>query len=570
MDRDLDAFITSFHRHATSDPNTRLVLGLDHDLGQLPDPGLEEGQRRIRSARDLLEQLDALDPATVSFDEALDMDLARLMLQRELHAESLTFNGRTTRQQQPRAGDEIGDGLFLLFANDPRPAPERLADITARLEATPAYLSALLDRLDTPVARWVEIEATKLRGLDTLLDTLTGWSEEVAYADHRRLLSARIEAEAAVSRYLEALEALPTTEVFHLDRGDAQRIIDLKAVDRSVEELHTMACTFLTETHEIIESLRQRLVIKHGLPADTSTEALQRHLAARHRVALPSGRMSDVLGRYQRERARILEWIEERRLFPVFEGQDMRILCTPTFMEPSIPAGAMMSPPPFREGVRTSLVYLTLRPELLDEHTEISIPSMMIHEGIPGHHLQLATASRHPSTIRRHFEGMEHAEGWTTMLEDYMLDQGYMGELTDEARFCGKRDIARIGARVAIDLFFMTGDRSMLEVGVPCDLSSSDPFVAAGSLLEAVTGFVPPRIEAELNWYSQERGYPLSYLTGNQLVWQLKRELIEAQAGKLEGLELDRVFHRIFLESGNMPVTYLWRVFRHEGLLPEA
>ncbi len=133
---------------------------------------------------------------------------------------------------------------------------------------------------------------------------------------------------------------------------------------------------------------------------------------------------------------------------------------------------------------------------------------------------------------------MHHAEGWTTMLEDYMLDMGYMGELTDEARFVGKRDISRIGARVAIDLFFMTGEKDFIDIGVPCDLSSDDPFEAAGNLLTAVTGFVPGRVQAELNWYSQERGYPFSYLTGNRMVWDLKRDV--AAASGLSGVELDR------------------------------
>ena len=109
----------------------------------------------------------------------------------------------------------------------------------------------------------------------------------------------------------------------------------------------------------------------------------------------------------------------------------------------------------------------------------------------------------------------------------------------------------------------MSGDKSYLEVGVDCDLSSDDPFVAAGKLLFEVTGFVPGRVQAELNWYSQERGYPLSYLTGNHLVWSLKRDLERAQRGKLEGRELDRVFHRVYLESGNMPVSFLRRVFEH-------
>ncbi len=142
-----------------------------------------------------------------------------------------------------------------------------------------------------------------------------------------------------------------------------------------------------------------------------------------------------------------------------------------------------------------------------------------------------------------------------------------MGELTDEARFIGKRDIARIGARVAIDLFFMTGDRSYLEVGIDCDLSPEDPFEAAGNLLTAVTGFVPGRVRAELNWYSQERGYPLSYLAGNRMVLELKSDLERAQSDKLQGLPLDRRFHELYMGSGNMPLSYLRRVFEHQGLL---
>ena len=230
----------------------------------------------------------------------------------------------------------------------------------------------------------------------------------------------------------------------------------------------------------------------------------------------------------------------------------------------------MMPPPAFRDGPRRSLVYLTLRDDLLDEHTELSVPNLMLHEGIPGHHLQLATASLHPSVVRRHVDAMDQAEGWTTMLEGYLLDLGYMGDLTDEARFSGLRELARIGARVAIDLFFMTGERDFLDVGADCDLSSDDPFEAAGSLLSAVTGFVPGRVQAELNWYSQERGYPLTYLTGNRLVWKLKADVAAARGGRLAGLDLDREFHRLFLQSGNMPVAMLRRVFEHEGLLGDG
>ena len=129
------------------------------------------------------------------------------------------------------------------------------------------------------------------------------------------------------------------------------------------------------------------------------------------------------------------------------------------------------------------------------------------------------------------------------------------------------RNLSRIGARVVIDLFFMTGFKDFLDVGIDCDLSSDDPFVAAGNLLQAVTGFTPGRVQAELNWYSQERGYPLSYLLGNKLVTGIKAELVDAQEGRLEGLALDREFHRIFLGAGNMPAAWLRKLLVHEGLL---
>ena len=224
----------------------------------------------------------------------------------------------------------------------------------------------------------------------------------------------------------------------------------------------------------------------------------------------------------------------------------------------------MMAPPPLRDGVPTSIVYLTLTKDRLDSHTELGIPLMMVHEGIPGHHLQLAWAALHPSPIRTMYESPHHAEGWTTMLEDYMLDAGFPIEHEDAARFSGLRDISRIGARVVIDLYFMTGDPEYLEIGVEFDRSSDDPFERAGALLAAVTGFEPARVQAELNWYSSRRGYPLSYLTGNHLVWALKEDL-EAKNGS--GLELDRTFHDIYLRSGNMPLTMLRRVFEHRGLL---
>ncbi len=563
-----NAFIDQFHDHLTSCPNERLNKGVNRDLGELPDPTSAANANRIASAKRLLKELQAIDRTPLEFDEALDLELAELMLSSEVHRRELSFNGRSQHSQLPRGGDDVGDGLFLLMANDPREAPERLADIRSRLEKTPAYLNQLLDRLDTPVARWVAIDSQKVGALPELLAATVAFAKDNDWSETSAMESAASEAQQALDYYKGRLEQLDTTASLHIGVDDARKVVALQGIELSLEDLQKLARDFLQETGETLRELRGRLAPKYGLSPDIPLAELHQFLNKKFSVAAEGERAEaePVLGRYRAERARVLAFIEERELFPIIDDQEMKILATPSFLEPSIPAGAMMPPPPFREGTRTSLIYLTIKPDQADDHTELGIPGMMIHEGIPGHHLQLATAATHASVIRRHFSASEHAEGWTTMLEDYMLDLGYMGDLADEARFTGKRDLSRIGARVLIDLFFMTGERSFLEVGANCDISSADPFEAAGSLLAEVTGFNPGRVQGELNWYSQERGYPLCYLTGNRLVWDLKRAAAKGPSG-LTGLDLDRRFHASYLSSGNMPLSFLKRVMAHEGLI---
>ena len=107
----------------------------------------------------------------------------------------------------------------------------------------------------------------------------------------------------------------------------------------------------------------------------------------------------------------------------------------------------------------------------------------------------------------------------------------------------------------------MSGEKRFLDVGVPFDDSSDDPFVSAGNLLGTITGFTPERVQSELNWYSQERGYPLSYLAGNRAVWALRREA-EAHTKK-SGDDFARHFHDVFLPE-DYPAAWRWRGYNEQ------
>lgn len=545
-------------------PNACVELGLNQQLDQLPDPS--EANREVLLAKADAVILAAQACGELPFDEAQDRTLMRLTAERIHFMHSLSKEGRRRDQSLPRAGEQISAGIFLLMSRDPRPDDERLHNILNRLAGVPALLNTTLAQLERPIARWVAIEQETLDALPDLFDSLQQWAESVAFTE-REVLAQRIaKARQAIAQYLQALSALPTAEDFALGEEQARRLVALSGIELSLESIHQHTREFVADTLDSLEQTKTRLVAKYDLPPQTSQDELHQFLNRQFAVAVPDGRLEAVIERYQEEAARIQAFINASDLFPLPDDQAMTIMRTPEFMAPMIPAGAMMQPAAMTPGTKVSQIYLTLSEALLDEHTELGIPVMMIHEGIPGHHLQLATAAGHNSVVRRVFPAMELAEGWTTMLEDYMLDLGYMGELTDEARFIAKRDISRLSARVAIDLYFMTGQPHYLDIGYPVTPDSDDPFENAGRLLKAVTGFTDARVQGELNWYSQEAGYPMCYLVGNVLMWQLKRDFLHSGSE----LERDRAFHREVLESGNLPLAMIRARFAQRGLLRDS
>jgi hypothetical protein len=562
----LDDINDRFLNHLRADVDVSVGLGLPDHLHRLDDPSLEAHWRSVDDARALLDEID--EGRVSDFYGSLDLQLIRRYLQQDLFFKTLENHGELQRRRKPGGVDGVSGGIFQLFINDERDSASRLADILSRLRQAPAYLKTEVAVLTTPVKRWRDIEVQRAAGIPELLDSILAWARETEFADTAALEREIGTTREALEAYSADLAALPVTDTFSIGIDKVEELLALKQIDKTPETLRQMAADYMTETQRTLETLRRRLVKKYELDADTDTAALHELLNSRFGVELRNGELASVLDHYQRERETVLRFIDQRRLFPIPDDQDMVIRLTPGFLQPVIPAGAMWPPLALREGTAKSMVYLTVKEDELDEHTRLGICMMMIHEGIPGHHLQFASAVQQRSLVRKIFDANEHAEGWTTMLEDYMLDAGCVdSDIEDEVRFVTKRDISRLVARVGIDLYFMTGDSHYLDVGLELEFDSDDPFENAARLLKTATGFTDGRVQAELNWYSTQQCYPLSYLTGNRMVWELKADLQNANPKSLSSDELDQEFHRIYLLSGCMPVASLREVFRHEGFL---
>jgi hypothetical protein len=563
-----------FKRFVLSDADTSMGLGDNSYLDQLGDPSLNHLNKNTAAAKILLATIESY--LGDDFDQQLDIDLMTRYLKQKIFFAELEQYGELQRCRKPGGIDGISEGIFQLFVNDERVAELRLDNILSRLQQAPAYLKTEAEVITRPIQRWCNIEIEQGEGLPDLFSTIYNWAKETHYPQLAELQVAILECNKALTLYLADLKSRECLTDFTIGEDKVNELLALRNIKQSPTELIQMARDFMAETQVLLASLNKRLCKKYDLEQTTSDEQLHEFLNEKFAAKIKGGQLSSVLDYYSDQINSINEFIEQRHLFAIPAQQEIRLLQTPSFLEPVIPAGAMWPPLALRPGKKTSLVYLTLKEDQLAEHTELGMPVMMIHEGIPGHHLQFATAAQHPSFIRRIFSANEHAEGWTTMLEDYMLDVGYISDdLVDEIRFIAKREMSRLVARVGIDLYFMTGERDYLNVGLDLGFNnneseegySDDVFDNAAKLLKTATGFTDGRVQAELNWYSSEQSYPLSYLTGNRLVWQLKQDIQAVNKKELEPLELDQGFHKVYLESGCMPVENLRNVFENEGYL---
>ena len=63
----------------------------------------------------------------------------------------------------------------------------------------------------------------------------------------------------------------------------------------------------------------------------------------------------------------------------------------------------------------------------LREYNLLSLQDLTIHEGVPGHYLQIALSNRYPSPLRSVLWSGPFVEGWAVYAEEMMIEQGYMG-----------------------------------------------------------------------------------------------------------------------------------------------
>lgn len=526
-----------FMRYLEINPIHATILGIHKFDSQMPR-GDKEGIREQRKlVLDFRTALSDIGRDKLSFESRIDYDLAHNLIDLAL----FNLDELQLWRKYPFGGENIGDAIFPLFVRDFAPFTERFSSIVARLEKSPRYLRETMDCLEEPIEIYVDNALKSITNLPLFLDVIYRAGIEqiseddpiITRAKHaiENLKSALIEYE----NWLEDVKA-ESKKDFAIGYDKFKRLLELRGIEYTPEEILKIGEDYLNKFKAELKELAKKIV------PDGDVNKAREVIESEHPKTF-----EEAINEYKNAIERAKQFVAEKKLAPLPEGEVIKVVETPAYLRAVIPFAAYFPPAPFEENkVGIYLVTPPVKTEHLRRHNYYSISNTTVHEAYPGHHLQLSWSATIRNIIRLMINATEFIEGWAHYCEDMMKEHGY--DATDKHRFILLLDAIWRAARIIVDIKLSTGKMS---------------FDEAIEFLVKETGMDREAAEAEVRRYTYTPGYQLSYLLGKHMISELRREVRE----KLKDKYNEYKFHEIILTSGGMPYKYLRKlVFARMGI----
>jgi uncharacterized protein (DUF885 family) len=512
-------------------------FGVHSGDSRLGDPSADAIEGEILEEKAHLAAVEALDPAEMS-------SAARFERELELHNVRLELFERDevrSWQRRPSAAGEVGDAIFLLFARGAAPLAERLARITDRLEAVPAYLDASRSRAGgAPVATWQETDLRNAEDLPSLFAELRTAADDVLPpGELARLDRAVSNAQVALGSWAGWLRA-------GLARADNAWPLGTERYDelvrlRAFGDLDADAILAIGE-----EQLRRNHEARRAAALEVDPEADEATVIERLKNDHPAT-FEEALEGYRDAMRRSRAYLIEHDLVTVPDDEAIEVIPTPEYLRSVMPFAAYFAPARFdadRRGIYVVTPCVDNDPDAMREHYWASISNTSIHEAYPGHHLQLHVANAHPSVTRMLTDATEFVEGWGMYSEQMMREEGF--DAGPAFRTAMHTDAIWRACRIILDVRMHRGE-----------VSEQD----AIDFMVEHTSFETPNARAEVRRYTYTPGYQLSYLLGKVLIVGLREE----ERRRLgPGFSL-KAFHDTLLRNGSLPISFHRRLLRGEG-----
>ncbi len=237
------------------------------------------------------------------------------------------------------------------------------------------------------------------------------------------------------------------------------------------------------------------------------------------------------------EYTRLIDQALERskQLFLHIPKAPIEVRRVPEFKEKTAP-GAYYEGPAF-DGSRPGVFYANLRD--MNELAKWGMPTLAYHEGVPGHHFQIATAQELKGLpqFRKLIPFTAYQEGWALYAEWLAKDAGwYEGDPFG--------DLGRLQAEM------FRAVRLVVDTGIHAERWTREQAIAY--MLEK-TGMGEKEVTAEIERYIVSPGQACAYKVG-----MLKIRELRVRAQQELGPKFDqREFHDVVLKDGALPLDIL-------------
>ncbi|MGO1405240.1 MAG: DUF885 domain-containing protein [Agrococcus casei] len=519
-------------------PELRVYLGIDGDKSEYTDyspAGVEPRKAMLAKSIAALEAEEPVD----DIDWVTKTDLLReLRLQQEIVDSNWHQRELNNLESPAQSTREIFDLMPNETEDDWAAIAARLANLPAALAGWQETLAEGIAASNTPARRQVEIVLEQLQqfegGKGRFHELVADASApESLAADLRAGAEAATEAQLALSRFLQS-ELLPAAREEDAVGRDLYSMFSRQFLGAAVD---------LDETYE------------------WGIEELERMKTEQERIAgeiLPGASVQEAIAHLDKDESRKLhgtdalrEWMQSTSDQAIEElGKTHFDIAAPIrdlecMIAPS-QTGAIYYTPPTDDFSRAGRMWWSV-PEGITEFDTWRELTTVYHEGVPGHHLQLAQAVYNKDQLNawRRIAGTSgHAEGWALYAERLMESLGY---LDDPADRLGMLDGQRMrAARVVLDIGVHLGKKRL-------DGTGKWDFDYAFDFMKQNVNMNEPFVRFETNRYFGWPGQAPSYKIGQRIFEQIRDD-----AAKQEGEAFSlKDFHMRVLNIGGVGLDTL-------------
>lgn len=518
-------------------PVDATYLGIHTHDTLLSDYSQSSLKKMLNRFKELRQKLDELDTLSLSIDELVDYHLIKINLTHEI------FKIETVNSYEKDPLIYVRECIEGVYAILIRSAPSTSIKVDAimkRLSQISAFLKNAEQNLKHPPQIVCEIGIDQLnQGEELIEDAFLAYKDLIPEKQKKVSQQTKTKAITAMKSFVDWLKKNgdPNAPYTLGQENYEYKLTHIHLLDIAADSLLNLGKNILQSTTKMIDSLE-----------DLSQEPL------RKKTKLPPDFDKDDVLAYQREEIEFMrDYVAKSNLVTVPDWVgELEVVETPGFLRNIIPGIAMQPPGPFDDS-NTSYFYVKPLPEKFNlaqakyYHNYVQnrwFRGSIVHEGYPGHHLQLSIASHHPSVIRRSFYDNFLIEGWALYCEELMAHSD-LYEDTLEAVINALYWTRFRAARVIVDVMLQTRQFSY----------------------EDAVNFMATTLKGDTTYYAQEvkryitnPGQPSSYLVGKLQILDLLDDYRRRMGDRFDL----KTFHDKLLAQGSIPLTLIGRTIMSE------